>query len=261
MGVSVCKWFSPELCKTHSYVLLLCCWGGISAFCTQAAIPTSELPNIQPYKLSFDSFIYPCPAVRVSAWTVLEEEMDRKHSFSGIIPIFFTNQLGCHDRSRQHRKQTLLWVCTHKVSLLSSRCCKNVLKMLSGDISAHFIFVILRKQNLSTRRLTDLRNSIVTGLWCSKTHTKPNNLAGLWLSCFFPIDFVWQRREIALLDWLYECSWCVFLATNGRFLWQHKTKTPPACHTTGPHKWWISRLGNLTPRSSFKHLSPSVCHL
>lgn len=157
-----------------------------------------------------------------------------------------------------------LWVLILKVSLLSSKCCKNVLEMLSGDISAHFIFVIPRKQSLSTRRLTDLRNSIVTGLWCSKTQTKPNDLAGLWLPCFFLIDFAWQRREIALLDWLYECSWCVFLATNGRFLWQHKTKTPllvvPRVQPR-PHKWWVSRLGNLTPQSSFKHLSPSVCHL
>lgn len=106
VAVSVCKWFSPELCKTHSYVLLLCCWGETQP-CTQAAIPASELPNIQPYKLSFNSLICPCPAVRVSAWPVLEEEMDRKHSFSDIIPIFFTTQLRCHDRSRQHRKQTL----------------------------------------------------------------------------------------------------------------------------------------------------------
>lgn len=28
-----------------------------------------------------------------------------------------------------------------------------------------------------------------------------------------------------------------------------------------PHEWQVSRRGNLTPRSSFKHLSPSVCHL
>lgn len=59
-----------------------------------------------------------------------------------------------------------------------------------GDVSAYFIFVILRKQNLSTLRSTDLRNSIGTGLRCSKTEMKPNNLAGLWLLCFFPIDFV-----------------------------------------------------------------------
>lgn len=120
-----------------------------------------------------------------------------------------------------------LWVLAHKVSLLSSRCCKNVLKMLSGDISAHFIFVIPRKQNLSTRRLTDLRNSIVTGLWCSKTQTKPNNLAGLWLSCFFPIDFVWQRREFALLDWLYECSWCVLFGNQWQIPMAAQNKNSP----------------------------------
>lgn len=121
------------------------------------------------------------------------------------------------------------------------------------------------KQNLSTRRLTDLRNSIVTGLWCSKTQTKPNNLAGLWLSCFFLIDFVWQRREIALLDWLYECSWCGFfwqpMADSYGSTKQKLTLLLIPRVQPRPHKWWVSRLGNLTPQSSFKRLSPSVCHL
>lgn len=220
---SVCKWFPHELCKTHSFVLQLCCWGETQP-CTRAASPAYELPNIQPYELPFNSLICPCPAVRVSAWPVLEEEMDRKHSFSEIIPIFFAT-IAQGSTESEH----FLWVLPREVTLLSSRCCKNVLKMLSGDISAHFIFVIPRKQNLSTRRLTDLRNSIVTGLWCSKTQTKTQQPGGPLAFMLFSDWFCLTKERdcppgLALQVFLM----CVFfLATNGRFLWQHKTKTLP----------------------------------
>lgn len=158
-----------------------------------AAFLARKLQNTQLYK---NHFISPCVyaqqyLLRIGAQPIRKRKLIVSMPFLKQCHISFTTQLGCRDRSKQHRKQTLPLGFTHEVLLSSSRCCENVLKM-SGDISAYFIFIIPRKQNLSTPRSTDLRNSIGTGLRCSETRMKPNHLAGLWLSCFFPIDFVWQ---------------------------------------------------------------------
>lgn len=235
---------NPQLC---SAVVLLGVGGAQP--CTQAAIPASEIPNIQAYKFSFNFFICPCPTVRVSERPVLEEEMDSNHSFSEIIPIFFTLNWGAMFTQGSTESKHSLWVLTHKVSLFSSRCCKNVLKMLSGDISAHFIFVIPRKQNLSTRRLTDLRNSIVTGLWCSKIQNETQQPGRpLAFMLFFRLILSDKERDcppgLALRVFLmcfFGNQWQIPMAAQNKKL---SLLLIPRVQPR-PHKWWVSRLGNL----------------